>query len=187
MTLEAFCSKPRRSRRSQVGKYGRDPSQLRHDETPKARFFAQFQPCISNETLSMSFHLRQSRMSRIEPALFAGMLAHWFHALAQYAVESPFACLSGSWTGGGTITLINGSSERIRCQGSYSVNAAGNAARQNFRCASGRYKLDFISNVVFAGAALRRAGPNPRLQTRERGALHIPRVQTRRRISAVLA
>ena len=43
---------------------------------------------------------------------------------ASYAQSGPFAGLAGVWSGGGTITLDDGSSERIRCRASYAVSAS---------------------------------------------------------------
>ena len=38
----------------------------------------------------------------------------------------PFAGLAGTWTGGGTVSLASGASERIRCRATY---AGGGATR----------------------------------------------------------
>ena len=41
-----------------------------------------------------------------------------------YAQTGPFAGMAGAWSGGGTITLDDGSSERIRCRATYKVSGA---------------------------------------------------------------
>ncbi len=41
-----------------------------------------------------------------------------------HAQSGPFAGLAGNWSGGGTITLDDGSRERIRCRASYQVAGA---------------------------------------------------------------
>jgi hypothetical protein len=68
--------------------------------------------------------------------------------------EAPFAGLSGPWSGGGTITMTNGATERIRCKASYTVNASGKALQQNLRCASDSYRLEIRSDVVSKGGSL---------------------------------
>jgi hypothetical protein len=74
--------------------------------------------------------------------------------VAQSAKGGPFTALSGYWSGGGTITLSNGSSERIRCKATYAVHPRGHALNQNLRCASDSYKLDIMSNVVSDAGAI---------------------------------
>jgi hypothetical protein len=68
--------------------------------------------------------------------------------------QAPFAGLSGPWSGAGTITMTNGATERIRCKGSYSVNASGKAVQQSLRCASDTYKLEIRSNIISEGGSL---------------------------------
>src|SRR5258708_39026340 len=38
---------------------------------------------------------------------------------ASYAQSGPFAGMAGNWSGGGTVTLDDGSTERIRCRATY--------------------------------------------------------------------
>jgi hypothetical protein len=61
--------------------------------------------------------------------------------------SGPFAGLAGNWSGGGTITLGNGTNERIRCRATYSVAGDGNILQQSLRCASDSYKFELSSNV----------------------------------------
>src|SRR5258708_18318306 len=67
-----------------------------------------------------------------------------------FAQAGPFDGLRGSWAGGGTISLSDGSTERIRCRASYIVAGSGSELRQSLRCASDSYKFDLSSNVVSA-------------------------------------
>ncbi|MBC7581037.1 hypothetical protein [Tardiphaga sp.] len=69
---------------------------------------------------------------------------------AGYAQSGPFAGFDGSWNGAGTVTLSDGSSERIRCRATYKVDS-GNALAQTLRCASDSYKFDLSSNVTSQG------------------------------------
>ena len=73
---------------------------------------------------------------------------------ASYAQTGPFSGLAGNWSGSGTITLDDGSNERIRCRATYAVGAGGNGLNQNLTCASDSYKFNLSSNVVAQGQAL---------------------------------
>jgi hypothetical protein len=73
---------------------------------------------------------------------------------ASYAQSGPFAGMAGNWTGGGTVTLDDGSTERIRCRASYAVSAGGNGLNQTLVCASDSYKFDLRTNVVAERGAL---------------------------------
>lgn len=70
---------------------------------------------------------------------------------ASHAQSAPFAGFDGSWSGNGTVTLSDGSSERIRCRATYKVGGSGNALEQTLRCASDSYKFDLSSNVTSQG------------------------------------
>jgi len=60
---------------------------------------------------------------------------------------SPFAGMSGPWSGSGRIDLSDGSSERIRCRATYTVGAGGGSLQQELRCASDSYKFEVTSAV----------------------------------------
>jgi hypothetical protein len=47
-----------------------------------------------------------------------------FVASTSYAQSSAFAGMAGTWSGPGTVTLDDGSSERIRCRATYKVSGA---------------------------------------------------------------
>lgn len=66
----------------------------------------------------------------------------------------PFAGMAGVWTGGGTVTLDDGSTERIRCRATYAVGAGGNGLQQTLTCASDSYKFNLASNIMAQGAAV---------------------------------
>jgi len=71
-----------------------------------------------------------------------------------YAQSGPFTGLAGNWSGGGTVTLDDGSTERIRCRATYAVGAGGNGLNQRLLCASDSYKFDLSSNVIAEGGSL---------------------------------
>jgi hypothetical protein len=56
--------------------------------------------------------------------------------------------MAGHWSGSGTVTLDDGSTERIRCRASYAVGEGGNGLNQSLTCASDSYKFELKSNVV---------------------------------------
>jgi hypothetical protein len=70
---------------------------------------------------------------------------------AGHAQSSPFAGFKGVWSGNGTVSLSDGSSERIRCRATYAVDGSGRALQQTLRCASDSYKFDLSSNVTSEG------------------------------------
>jgi hypothetical protein len=71
---------------------------------------------------------------------------------SSYAQSGPYAGMAGNWAGGGTITLDDGSKERIRCRASYSV--AGINMTMALTCASDSYRFVLQANVVDQGGAV---------------------------------
>lgn len=63
----------------------------------------------------------------------------------------PFAGFDGSWSGNGTVTLSNGSTEHIRCKADYKVATSGMGLKQALHCASDSYKFDLSSDVTSQG------------------------------------
>jgi hypothetical protein len=66
-----------------------------------------------------------------------------------HAQASAFAGMAGTWSGGGTVTLEDGSSERIRCRATYRVSGA--SLDMSLTCASDAYKFNLLAAVVAAG------------------------------------
>ncbi len=64
----------------------------------------------------------------------------------------PFAGMAGNWAGGGTVTLDDGSRERLRCRASYAV--AGPRMNMTLTCASDAYKFQLAADVVDQGGAV---------------------------------
>jgi hypothetical protein len=71
---------------------------------------------------------------------------------AGHAQSGPFAGMAGNWAGGGTVTLDDGSKERIRCRASYAV--AGPSMNMTLTCASDAYKFNLQASVVDQGGAV---------------------------------
>jgi hypothetical protein len=85
---------------------------------------------------------------------FAALTLFVVSGAASYAQSGPFAGLAGNWSGAGTVTLDDGSTERIRCRATYAVGAGGSGLNQNLTCASDSYKFNLSSNVVAEHGAL---------------------------------
>jgi hypothetical protein len=71
---------------------------------------------------------------------------------ASDAQSGPFAGMAGNWAGGGTVTLDDGSKERIRCRASYAV--AGPNMDLSLTCASDFYKFNLQASVVDQGGVV---------------------------------
>ena len=82
------------------------------------------------------------------------LLAASVSGTATYAQSGPFTGMAGNWSGGGTVTLDDGSSERIRCRATYAVGAGGSGLNQSLTCASDSYRFILSSNVVAQGNSL---------------------------------
>jgi hypothetical protein len=65
--------------------------------------------------------------------------------------EQPFANFTGSWSGSGTITVQDGSRERIRCRGTYRAGDTGSTLSLSLRCASDSYKFELESDISYDG------------------------------------
>src|SRR6202011_2446215 len=68
-----------------------------------------------------------------------------------HAQSGPFAGFDGAWSGNGTVSLSDGSTEHIRCKADYKVNGSGLGLEQSLHCASDSYKFDLTSDVTSQG------------------------------------
>jgi hypothetical protein len=64
-----------------------------------------------------------------------------------HAQQGPFTAMSGSWSGGGIVTLSNGSRDRLRCRADYSARGGGDSLDLTLRCAGDAYNFDFRGNA----------------------------------------
>jgi hypothetical protein len=101
---------------------------------------------VSNKNRSTGLCAQTRRLT------FAAVAFFMASASASHAQSGPFAGLAGNWSGGGTVTLDDGSRERIRCRASYQV--AGNRMNMILTCASDAYKFNLSANVVDEGGAV---------------------------------
>jgi hypothetical protein len=75
-----------------------------------------------------------------------------FTASPGHAQSGPFAGMAGTWSGGGSVTLDDGSRERIRCRATYRVGGVNMA--MSLTCASDAYKFNLQADVVAQGSAI---------------------------------
>jgi hypothetical protein len=69
-------------------------------------------------------------------------------AIAQKAASgTPFADLSGTWSGAGQIRLEGGKSERVTCKATYTPKDAGANLNIALKCASTSYAIDLKSDL----------------------------------------
>jgi hypothetical protein len=91
---------------------------------------------------------------RLILALVALLAVNLFGSASYAQSGGPFAGMAGNWSGGGTVTLDDGSSERLRCRSSYAVGAGGNGLNLSLLCASDSYRFDLRSDVISDRGAL---------------------------------
>jgi hypothetical protein len=103
-----------------------------------------------NKTNKNSGALANTRRLLIAAAVLFGASAATSPVHAQ--AGGPYAGMAGNWGGGGTVTLDDGSRERIRCRASYAV--AGVSMTMTLTCASDAYKFQLTANVVTQGGVV---------------------------------
>ena len=100
---------------------------------------------VSKASQTSEFFTHARRLTLAAVAFFMAASA----ASPSLAQSSTFAGMAGTWSGGGTVTLDDGSSERIRCRATYKVGGAN--MEMVLTCASDAYKFDLAADVVAAG------------------------------------
>jgi hypothetical protein len=110
-------------------------------------------PCAGPSHSKGQFKMKYSTSGSIGQTLKASAVvaALVLSASAGHAQSSPFAGFNGSWSGNGTVSLSDGSSERLRCRAAYQVDETGLVLKQTLRCASDSYKFDLSSDVTSHG------------------------------------
>jgi hypothetical protein len=103
-----------------------------------------------NNSSKKSFDLTRRLVFAIATVLAVSSWSDRGHAQA----GGPFAGMAGVWSGGGTVTLDDGATERIRCRATYAVGAGGTGLQQTLTCASDSYKFNLSSNVTAQGSAI---------------------------------
>jgi hypothetical protein len=105
------------------------------------------------------FSLKPSASCLKKAVIASGLFLISTQGHAEPGWEGPFLGLSGHWSGAGTVTMTDGTTERIRCKAAYAVNATGKAVQQTLRCASDSYRFEISSNVISEGARCPAPGP----------------------------
>ncbi len=90
-----------------------------------------------------------TRRTQIDARKFVALVlgATLLAPIANASAERAFAGLAGSWSGSGTISLADGSKERLRCRGRYTVVGGKSQLAIDLRCASDSYRVDLSSNL----------------------------------------
>jgi hypothetical protein len=96
-----------------------------------------------------TFHLTIARRLATA-AVLLGTLGFIAPVMAQSG--GPFAGMAGTWSGGGTVGLDDGSTERIRCRATYAV--AGRRMQLTLTCASDSYRFSLQGDVEAQGSAI---------------------------------
>ena len=87
--------------------------------------------------------------TRTRLALFSLIAGYVASALSgASAGQAAFSGLAGSWSGTGSISLADGSRERIRCKASYLVSQAEGRLQQSLKCASDSYRFDLMTDLI---------------------------------------
>jgi len=105
-------------------------------------------PPVNNLSSAIQFIVHARRL------LIAAVFFSVASGSTGYAQSGAFAGLAGVWNGGGTITLDDGSTERIRCRATYAVSGDGNGLNQSLTCASDSYKFILAADVIARAGVL---------------------------------
>jgi hypothetical protein len=91
-------------------------------------------------------------MTRRLPLAAAVVFAASLSSTPGHTQSSPFAAMAGNWSGGGTVSLDDGSTERIRCRAKYAP--MGPTMEMTLTCASDAYKFILSATVQSAGGTI---------------------------------
>ena len=92
-------------------------------------------------------------MSRCKLAPAGVLVASLLSSAAMAAPLGPFAALTGSWSGAGTIDFKDGHTERLRCRAD-EAGGRGDTLQLTLRCASDSYNFELSSDVTYQGGAI---------------------------------
>jgi len=103
--------------------------------------------------ISIRGSLKRKAQSVLATAAAAGLFA-LVVLPGDTAFSSPFNGMSGSWSGGGVITMSGGNKERLRCRAKYDVGRSGSNLDLRLRCASDSFTFELQSNVAHSNGAV---------------------------------
>jgi hypothetical protein len=64
---------------------------------------------------------------------------------------TPLEGIAGYWTGGGSVAMTSGKTERVKCSVTYKVGDAGGLIKQSMRCASQDYTINASADLRVKG------------------------------------
>lgn len=70
------------------------------------------------------------------------------------AGDSPFSGLAGAWSGGGSVRLENGKTERLKCKGYYNAKEAAGLGMA-ISCGSAAFKINMRAMLTSAGGQIK--------------------------------
>ncbi len=100
---------------------------------------------------SGNFRAHAVTVSRLRLPLSAMLAAAGLFMLstAPAAAQSPFAALSGNWTGSGKVRFTGGSSEAVTCRAYYTPKEAGASLGVAILCASPSSKIELRATLIY--------------------------------------
>jgi hypothetical protein len=100
---------------------------------------------------------RSTLLDALKPGALAALIAIFAAGSAPSpaaAASGPLGALAGAWSGGGTVSVSNGTNERIRCRATYQVGEHGTSAEISLRCASDSASFNLQSTVRDEGGRI---------------------------------
>jgi hypothetical protein len=94
-----------------------------------------------------------TQMFRYKLAPAGVLVASLLTSVAMAAPLGPFAALTGSWSGTGTIDFKDGHTERLRCRAD-ETGGRGDTLQITLRCASDSYNFELSSDVTYQDGAI---------------------------------
>jgi hypothetical protein len=92
-------------------------------------------------------------MSTLKLAPAGLLLASLLSTATMAAPLGPFAALTGTWSGSGTIDFKDGHTERLRCRAD-EAGGRGDTLQLTLRCASDSYNFELSSDVAYQDGAI---------------------------------
>lgn len=75
-------------------------------------------------------------------------------SLGASAADNAFASLDGAWSGGGTVKLENGKTERLKCKGYYTSKAGGQGLGMAINCGNAGFKINMRAALTSSGSQI---------------------------------
>lgn len=92
--------------------------------------------------------MRRCPNSMLRLALVVAMVSASIPAFAQPPL---IEALAGRWSGWGSVTLVGGQTESVKCIATYTAGPAEGEIEQVLRCASASYRVDASAQLLLGG------------------------------------